>query len=311
MMSPITRLRRARRGARSCLAAVLLCAACAIAAAQANPFMSAGEEAAPAVRTPTTQGPLTGFQAELRAKSAEALRTFIDSPGAGSLALLLGAAFVYGVIHAAGPGHRKTVLFSLLLGRKTAVWEPLALGFMASGVHAGAAVAIILVLSLVRGAAAGFSDADRVSAWFDVVTFALVGALSLVLAAFKLARMARKKRADGADGRSVPGGGKRSLYGIVFVTSLVPCPGATMLLLFALYAGAPWLGVLGVLSMSVGMGLVISAAGYLAYAGRKGVFAGLKSRERLIGLVADVLELLSYVLILGFALYALWPALVS
>lgn len=82
-----------------------------------------------------------------------------------------------------------------------------------------------------------------------------------------------------------------------------------MILLFALYANVAWLGIITVITMSIGMGVVISASAYLAYAGRKGVFGYLKTKERLIGLVSDVLELVSYLLLLGFSLYMAWPML--
>ncbi|MBL8965520.1 MAG: hypothetical protein JNG85_00855, partial [Spirochaetaceae bacterium] len=169
--------------------------------------------------------------------------------------------------------------------------------------------------SLLRGAVAGLGDAERLGAWLDAGTFGLMGLLALSLFAVKLARLRRGK--SGLKGSREPSSragmedasGGRGLYGVVSAASLVPCPGAVMLLLFALYAGRPDLGVAGVLSMSLGMGIVVSAAGYLAFAGRQGLFSRLKSRERLVGLVADGLELLSYLLIAAFAAAALLPLL--
>jgi ABC-type nickel/cobalt efflux system permease component RcnA len=92
---------------------------------------------------------------------------------------------------------------------------------------------------------------------------------------------------------------------------MVPCPGATMLLLFALYAGLPLLGAAGVIAMSLGMGVVISSAGYLAWFGREGLFSRLKSNERTIGIAADLLEMLSYTMVLGFSLYMAWPVMAA
>jgi len=84
-----------------------------------------------------------------------------------------------------------------------------------------------------------------------------------------------------------------------------------MIMLFSLYLGEPLLGLLGVLAMSVGMGLVVSAAGYLAAAGREGLFLRLAGSERRIQLAADILELGSYLFILVFSLFMAWPFLVS
>jgi len=271
--------------------------------AKANPFLSgeSAESSAPVLRAPTSAGPAISLQLDLREASVRAVRAFADDPSLGTLFLLLGSAFLYGVLHAAGPGHRKTVVFSLFLGRKAAVWEPLAAGFLAAGVHAATGIAIVLGLSVLRGAVARLSDTERLGIYFDASTFAIMGLLALVLLLLKLLRMK-----SGRGCKDGPRSEKR-LYGMVALTSLVPCPGATMLLLFSMYADLLWLGAAGVLAMSVGMGTVISAAGYLAYGGRRGLFSRLKSREGLVGRISDALELFSYAIVLGFALFSLGP----
>jgi len=108
-----------------------------------------------------------------------------------------------------------------------------------------------------------------------------------------------------------PGTDGRKLYAIAMLASLVPCPGATMVLLFALYLGLPLLGILGVLAMSLGMALVISAAGYLAWFGRGGIFLRLKEQKRTVSLVTGFLELGSYLIMLAFTSYAAYPFMVS
>ncbi len=268
-----------------------------------NPFLSGGKEdsAVPTVRSPASGGPLIDAQRGLRERTASALRAFREDRGAGPLLALLGSAFLYGVLHAAGPGHRKTVVFSLFLGRKASFWEPAAAGFLAAGVHAGAGVALVGALSALRGAVAGLGETERTGALLDGATFGLLALASLALAAGKVIRLVSRRRAPETAPR------RGGLYGIVALSSLVPCPGAMMLLLFALYADAAAIGVAAVAALSLGMGVVISLAGYLAYAGREGLFARLKSGRGILQTVSDGLELLSYVLILGFSLYMAIP----
>jgi ABC-type nickel/cobalt efflux system permease component RcnA len=234
---------------------------------------------------------------------AKAMHAIAIDHSGGTLIALLGFAMLYGILHAAGPGHRKTVVFSLFIGRKAALWEPLAVGFLAAAVHAGAGMVLVGALSLVYGAVAGLGDTEFAAAYIDAATFGLLIVLALILVAMKI------KALLGGAGHTHPAGKGRTLYGIVFVSSLVPCPGATMILLFALYANVPWLGIIAVIAMSIGMGIVISASAYLAYVGRKQMFGYLKTKERLIGLVSDGLELVSYLLLLGFSLYMAWPML--
>ncbi|GAB1456290.1 hypothetical protein MASR2M48_15980 [Spirochaetota bacterium] len=84
-----------------------------------------------------------------------------------------------------------------------------------------------------------------------------------------------------------------------------------MMLLFGVYIGMPYLGIAAVIAMSLGMGLVISLAGYLAYCGRAGLFGRLKAKENILGPLSDILELGSYLLVLGFSLYMAWPVITT
>jgi len=279
------------------------------AAVSANPFLgSASEAPAPAVRAPSGSGPaaLVALQIAFRDRAADFLSAFKKDPKASTIAAVLAIAFLYGLLHAAGPGHRKTVVFSLFVSRRAKPWEPLAAGFLAAFVHAAAGVAVVLGLGLLRGAVASLEDTSRTGAYLEAGTFLVLVVLALLLAARKLAGILRRRGGDGETERKE---GRLGLYGVVMVTSVVPCPGAVMMLLFALYLGLTAAGVAGVLAMSTGMGIVISAAGYLAYFGRVGLFSRLKGRQRTIEIAADLMELGSYLLMLAFSLFMVWPTL--
>ncbi|OHD81770.1 MAG: hypothetical protein A3J97_11340 [Spirochaetes bacterium RIFOXYC1_FULL_54_7] len=268
----------------------------------ANPFLAGNS---PIVRQPSSGGVLPTFQMELRNNTAKAIQSFTQDPTLEGLLLLITATFLYGILHAAGPGHRKTVVFSLFLGRKARTWEPLLAGFLAAGVHGAAGLVIIAILSILRGTVAGLGQAEAVGAFMDAATFVVIGLLAVVLIIRKIVFLQKYSNTTGIPEQN------RDLYSLVAIASIVPCPGAIMLLLFASYAGQLWLGILGVVSMSLGMGIVISLAGYLAFAGREGLFHRLKAKEQLIRNIASGFELLSYLLLFGISVYALLPLLHS
>ncbi len=302
------------------LVALMLSAAAALCA---NPFLPSepGKDPIPSVRAPSSSGPAPGLQIDLREKAAQAIRDFGREGSAASLLILLGASFAYGILHAAGPGHRKTVLFSIFLGKKAAPWEPAALGFLSALVHAATGMAIVLILSAARGAVAGLGDTERIRSTLDAATFAAIALIAAALIAAKVLRMRRDASSLGADSASpAPSAAKARTHaakkgagalGIVIVSSLAPCPGATMILLFSMYAELLWLGAVAVLAMSIGMGCVVSGAGYLAYAGRTGLFGRLKAKEATVRRASDALELVSYAMLFGFAAYMLWPILTA
>jgi nickel/cobalt transporter (NicO) family protein len=275
------------------------------AAAYANPFFGA-EEGAPAapeylVRR-TAPGAFVGLQSRFRDSLAEAFNQ-AGSEGAAAFAVL-GIAFLYGLAHAAGPGHRKTVVFSLFLGSKAKAWEPLAAGFLSALTHTLSGGLVILVLTLLRGAIASLASAEAVLAWMDGGSLLVLAFIALILIMNKLRHMNHAHEHGGAR----KGRGK---YGIIFFTSLVPCTGSIMVLLFSLYMGSPLLGVAALLFIALGQGLVVSLAAYLAWFGREGLFLKLKERERTVAMVSGYLEIASYALILGFSIYMVWPFLLS
>jgi ABC-type nickel/cobalt efflux system permease component RcnA len=222
----------------------------------------------------------------------------------GPLLALLGITFVYGVLHAAGPGHRKTVVFSMFLGSAAKVWEPLAVGFLSAAVHTFSGAMLILVLSAVRGAVASFGAAESVLVWMDGGSLVVLALVAMILVAVKLRELLSGRghhHGTGATGR----------YGMIILASLVPCPGSIMVLLFALYLDALLLGIAALAAIALGMGLVVSAAAYLAWFGREGLFMRLKPHSTIMARVAGFMELGSYAIVLVFALATAWPFIVS
>lgn len=286
----------------------------------ANPFLGGTNGSTPApVAVSGGGGPFVGLQLAFRDRAGTALNDFKRNPNPTAVMILLLGATVYGLFHAAGPGHRKTVMFSLFLAREAKAWEPLAAGFLSAGVHAASGIALIGIFSLASGAVASLVHVDTAGIYMEGFAFAALALAALILAARAIRDLLTGRghvhgmhghdhAGEEREGSGVEG---RKLYAIAALTSVVPCPGATMMLLFALYLDLPFLGILAVLAMSLGMAFVVAAAGYLAYFGRTTLFHRLKAHEKTIGVISQVLELGSYLFMLSFSLYAAWPFLVS
>ncbi len=229
--------------------------------AQGNPFI----DGTPAPRRDSasgagadgdvSRGPLrrlaewtAGTQRSLQREISQAMRRAAGEGPSNGLALLLGISFLYGLIHAIGPGHRKTVLAGYFLGRRESPLRGIAAGGLLAAAHAGSAV--VLVWGLYAFAVESMMlSVNRVESILLPLTYAIV----LLLGAWMLVEGARR------EGHSLEGG-KTGLWGIV-LSGLVPCPAAAAVMLFALGSDSPWVGVMSVLAMSLGMGIVLGGIG--------------------------------------------------
>jgi ABC-type nickel/cobalt efflux system permease component RcnA len=273
----------------------------------ANPFMGAGSDASgkPAaqispVRANVANPTLVAKQASLRDRLGDFFYSWKKS---GSTALfwgIIGVAFLYGILHALGPGHRKTVIFSLYIAREAPIWEPAGTGLLLSILHGGAAVVLLFIFRGVAGAISG--KADNVATYMEGGAYVLLIAIALVLVFQALGDLIRgtPKHANGA-----------ASLGTILVTGVYPCPGAILIMILSLTLDITDIGVIAVLAMSLGMSVPVIAAGYLAWFGRTGLFRALKANEAKIGRISAGIELAGYSILLAFSLYMAEPFILS
>jgi len=164
---------RARR--RLLLAAVaaglVLVAAAALdgAFAQASPFGVGRPSSAPAA----TDG-IVGWIMARQAEFYRGLSGMIRAAKADGSAVwgLLGLSFLYGVFHAAGPGHGKAVISSYLVANDETWRRGVALSFAAAFVQALAAVVLVGVAAVIFRATSGtMCSAERV---IEIASYGLI-----------------------------------------------------------------------------------------------------------------------------------------
>ena len=94
-----------------------------------------------------------------------------------ALWLLMGLSFLYGVLHAAGPGHGKAVLASYMVANEKALRRGIALSFLAALLQAGVAIGLVSILSLVfHVTAVGMRNGAAIIEKASYVGIALLGA---------------------------------------------------------------------------------------------------------------------------------------
>lgn len=99
---------------------------------------------------------------------------------------LMGLSFLYGVFHAAGPGHGKAVISSYVLANGETLRRGILLSFASAFAQAVTAVAVIGIASLLlRMTAIAITETTR---WFEVGSYAVVALLGVYLVWRKILR---------------------------------------------------------------------------------------------------------------------------
>lgn len=170
---------------------------------------------------------------------------------------IMGLAFVYGCVHAAGPGHGKFVAMSYALSHRATVSRSLMLGAGIAVIHGFSGVAGVLGLQYVLrlGAIDALDSATRVT---RIVSFALISMLGLGILLSKACSLRRASPPSNRDKNS-ESSIKRMLPWAVAV-GLVPCPAVVTVMLFCMSMDAMAFGFLLSACMAAGMGATISAA---------------------------------------------------
>jgi len=133
---------------------------------------------------PPAEAPVGGVVGWIIARQAEfyrALSGLIRQAKADGTALwsLFGLSFLYGIFHAAGPGHGKAVISSYVIANEETWRRGVVLSFASSVLQAAVAVAVVTVAAVLLGVtAARMNDAVRV---IEIASYALIVLIGLRL----------------------------------------------------------------------------------------------------------------------------------
>lgn len=184
----------------------------------------------------------------------------VDMRGGGRSAFLwlclIG--FVYGVLHAAGPGHGKAVVASYLLARRLSIGRAVGASFLMALAQGVTAIALVGALSVVLGLAGPALTAR--ADWLELASYALI----ILLGVAMLVNSLRGRHACGIDHqhdhdhRDRPADSGRGLLPLGAAVALRPCTGALLILLFTLANGLFLAGMAAVFAMAVGVGLTVA-----------------------------------------------------
>ncbi len=261
------------RGLRSLLVVLALLLGIAPALAT-DPLTGRG----PAPQTETTSPLASGVvlrlaQAQRRLNDAisAAFREVRDNGSHGAIAAILGLAFLYGVLHAIGPGHGKAVVASYFVANRARWTGGIAMGSLISLIQGGTAVVLVGFLAVVLQWRQ-FDVLNRATL-VEFVSYGLIALLGVVMLWRGIAGHGcahdHGMVHDHDHDHGPSGSGAALRRRLVLAAGLTPCASAIIILLFALANQALLIGIAAVTSLSLGMAITVSAIGIASVLGRR------------------------------------------
>lgn len=228
------------------------------------------------------------WQREVNQQMSSLLKAVAADPTKAGGSLLI-FSFLYGVLHALGPGHGKIVITTWLATHPSKLKSSIGLT-LASSLLQGivAIVLVVVVLTLLKLPA---RQLHLSSFWLEKGSYALVGVLGLLLcwrALKKLRLLVRKPVFKtftphhvhdahcGCGHQHLPtqaqlqsGEDWRARLMIILSMGMRPCSGAIMVLLFSKVIGVFSWGVISALAMAAGTSLTITSLALLVHSFRQ------------------------------------------
>lgn len=189
-----------------------------------------------------------------------------------ALFTLLFISFIYGIIHAMGPGHGKSLAFSYFMSNKSSYTRALIISQLTAFIHIlGALILVLISVFLITTFLNSFVD-DSIK----IIT-KLSAMFIMLLAVFILYKKVRKKESycnvccsshahdhnhehNHNEHKKIK---KQDLF-FVLTAGIIPCPGTVILFLYAFVLKTYFAVILASIAISFGMGLVIFASSFLS-----------------------------------------------
>ena len=186
----------------------------------------------------------------------------------------LAICLIYGMLHALGPGHGKSIVVGYFIARRGQWRQGVALGAGITVVHTLSAVLLLLILYVIFKATV-FTAFETGRIGVEKASYALIMLTGILLMVIALRDMWKNRGHKAETEEALPPVARwREIIGVAAVTGIVPCPAVALIVLFCLLNSMVALSLLGAAVICVGMTITNVAFGIAAVAFRKGIDKG-------------------------------------
>jgi len=210
---------------------------------------------------------INACQQSLKQKMTVIAKDLRENRRPKTLCMLMILSFLYGAVHAIGPGHGKSIILSYLMSYRGSTLKGIMTGALAAFCHGLSAIILVLAiyyLSIKRLT----TTFDMVSSRLMTISYMLIIALGIMLFSMRVYELIKTRGSYGSSKDK----GIGSPFVMILSLGLVPCPGAMILLLFFLSIKLLHIGIWMAVCMSAGMALSIALVALLGLGTKNALF---------------------------------------
>ncbi len=233
------------------------------ATAAKNPFISSKQNKSATAKNPAAGYPavlqpimerVAVFQHAIKQRMVKLTRDIQQHPMGSAFWGFMLLSFGYGVVHALGPGHGKIYTCSYFLSRPGTLKKVLLFGNLTMLMHVLSGTILILFGALVLKTS-GALTLENSSVVLERFSYGML----LCVGLFIMGKIIHEMRTGHGHNHDCPDRADlKSLVITALAVGIVPCPGAALILLFALTLGILSAGLWAMLCIAAGMAITTS-----------------------------------------------------
>jgi ABC-type nickel/cobalt efflux system permease component RcnA len=210
------------------------------------------------IKEETTLDKLGKLLEKFKTDIQELLKIIKESNDFMSYFWLLLFSFVYGILHALGPGHGKSLVGAYFLSEEKSTTKAFNISLLIGVVHTFSALILTLSVYFILNMLFSniFSDIEKIATKISAVIIILI-ALYLIYKKYKQKAHSTCSSCSTCSTQSTD-------LGVILSAGIVPCPGTVTIFLFTISLGVYFVGFLSAIFMSLGMSLIIFLTAYIS-----------------------------------------------
>lgn len=240
------------------------------------------------------------WQHQLREKMSGLIREASTEKKITPILLLAVFAFLYGVIHSAGPGHGKIVALSYILSAKPALPQSLMFGNLVALTHGLSGIFFVLTVKFILNTGINRS-LETMTYITQIISFSLISLIGSFIFIKSMLKWFKKTPEIGLKQPIF----FASPFATAFAVGIIPCPGVVMVMLFAISMNLTGLGIFLGTCIALGMATTITVIVLVGMSGKAAALRLVNHQTQAYQIIENSIETAAGLLILVFGLILL------